>query len=238
MAMVQPVSATGGCKDAVPIGVSTHDLNTTMFTPFRCSKPSAWGARWTVKSLCRRFLITVTLCLVGNWTSADEQSLESLYTSIKSTTCSKPPSSIAAAYDARGLSAQECPAPKGWRLFVVSSDERSWLEIARDHSLWSAEEEVVYRNEFGHFPNLGAERVEWRTTKSGVLSALIFRISAQDPNRPASGPGAMNLSRLFVIGLASRTPRFCGTAKTNQEARVIADNATTCVTMLKERALR
>lgn len=190
-----------------------------------------------IKSLCRKFFAAVMLCLAGSWVSVTAQSLESLYTSIKSSACSKPPPSIVIAYDARGLSAQECPAPKGWRLFAVSSDERSWLEIARDHSLWTTEEEVVYRNEFGHFPNLGAERVEWRMKKSGTVTALIFRISAQDPNRPASGPGAMNLSRLFVINLASDVPRFCGTAKTNQEARAIADNATTCTTALQEQPL-
>lgn len=186
----------------------------------------------------RKFFAAVALCLAGSWTGAAAQSLESLYTSIKSTACSKPPASTVAAYDARGLSAQECPAPKGWRLFAVSSDERSWLEIARDHSLWTTEEEVVYRNEFGHFPNLGAERVEWRMKKPGTPSALIFRISAQDPNRPASGPGATNLSRLFVISLANGAPRFCGTAKTNQEAKAIADNATTCNTALRELPLK
>lgn len=194
--------------------------------------------QWTFQSLHRKALATILLCLVGSGASAETQSLQSLYTSIKSTACSKPPASIIAAYDARGLSAQECPAPKGWRLFAVSSDERSWLEIARDRSLWTTEEEVVYRNEFGHFPNLGAERVEWRMKKPGTPNALIFRISAQDPNRPASGPGAMNLSRLFVINLANGAPRFCGTAKTNEEAKTLADNAKACTTALRELPLK
>lgn len=194
--------------------------------------------QWRFKSLRRKFLATILLCLVGSGVSAEAQPLQSLYTSIKSTACSKPPAPTIAAYNARGLSAQECPAPKGWRLFAVSSDERSWLEIARDRSLWSTEEEVVYRNEFGHFPNLGAERVEWRMKKPGTPSALIFRISAQDSNRPASGPGAMNLSRLFVISLANGAPRFCGTAKTNEEAKTLADNAKTCTTALREQPLK
>ena len=106
---------------------------------------------------------------------------ESLYTSIKSGDCQKPSKSIVAFYDSRGLTAQECKAAEGWRLFVVSSDARSWLEVARDRTLWSSEEQVVSQNEFGNFPNIGSEKVEWPMTKANSPAALIFRIAAQDP---------------------------------------------------------
>lgn len=190
-----------------------------------------------VQVICRPLftvLIIAMICLVGGMASAGPPLLKSQYTSIKSADCKKVAAPMAEAFHSRGLEAEECPAPKGWRLFVVSTNERSWLEIAYERSLWTTEEEVVYNNQFGHFPNIGADRIEWRVTKSGTPVALIFRIAAQDPDKPAIGADARTLSRLFVIGLAEGIPRFCGIAKSNQDARNMADNQATCRTMLKK----
>lgn len=148
---------------------------------------------------------------------------ESLYTSIKAGDCRKPSTSIVAFYESRGLTAEECKAADGWRLFVVSSDERSWLELARDRTLWSSEEQVVNRNEFGNFPNIGSEKVEWQMTKTNSPASLIFRITAQDPANINK-----NLSRLFVIGIRDNTPHFCGAVKTNKEARALAEGTSSC----------
>ena len=174
------------------------------------------------KKLCLNqfgFAFLFSICACAPATSG----AESLYTSIKSGDCQKPSKSIVALYDSRGLTAQECKAAEGWRLFVVSSDARSWLEAARDRTLWSSEEQVVNQNEFGNFPNIGSEKVEWPMTKANSPAALIFRIVAQDP-----APTGKNLSRLFVIGFIKNTPYLCGVAKTNDEARALAEKTSAC----------
>lgn len=159
---------------------------------------------------------------------------ESLFTSITSEDCHKPSTAISSHYEERGLTAEECPAAKDWRLFVVSSDERSWLELARDdHVLWSAEEQVVYRNTFGYFPNIGAEKVEWRMAKTKLPTTLIFRIAAQNPQQTDK-----NISRLFVIGFRNNTPFFCGVVKTNQEARVLAEQTAACSINLQVKRIK
>lgn len=157
---------------------------------------------------------------------------ESLYTSIKSGDCQKPSASIIAFYESRGLTAEECKAVGGWRLFVVSSDARSWLELARERTLWSSEEQVVTRNEFGNFPNIGSEKVEWQMTKTHSPTSLIFRIAAQDPANIDK-----SLSRLFVIGIRNNTPNLCGVVKTNKEARALAEDISSCTIGLQVKEL-
>jgi hypothetical protein len=152
---------------------------------------------------------------------------ESVYTSVKSGECKSLTKIAAGSFEARGLTAEECDGVKGWRVFVVSSDARSWLEFGRDSNLWSSEEQVVYKNEFGNFPNIGAEKIEWRLDGNGNPVAVIFRIAAQDPQQTGR-----NLSRLFVVGFQDQAPYFCGTAKDNQAARALADKGS-CAVALK-----
>lgn len=171
---------------------------------------------------------------------AAEPQYRALYTSIKAADCTEPSPPLAAAFEARGLSAQECPGANGWRLFVASSDERSWLELARGPSLWSSENEVVYRNTFGEFPNVGAEKVEWQLDDQGRPHYLIFRIAAQAPagSEPAERPSRPSrLSRLFVLRLADEGPSFCGAARGNQEARQLTRDPARCKSALPGKPL-
>lgn len=162
----------------------------------------------------------------------------SIYTSLKEEECHVPSSVISAAYDAEGTTVQECPAPKGWRLFIVSSDERSWADIGRGASLWSTERAVVHDNSFGLFPNIGGAVAEWMVTGGGSPSSLIFRIAAQDPNLPVAGGEVRRISRLLVIDLQDKEPTFCGLAKTNQEARDLATNRRLCKMQLPAKKFR
>ena len=152
----------------------------------------------------------------------------SVYTSVKEGECKKPAAALLAFYESRGLVGEECAGVGGWRLFWVGSDERSWFELMRDRDLWSTDEQVVQQNHFGHFPNIGADKVEWRLANTGVPTAFIFRIAAQNPERIDK-----NLTRLFVIGFKGNTPYFCGVAKSNDEARVLAGKTDSCVTTLR-----
>lgn len=160
--------------------------------------------------------------------SSANSGTESLYTSVKPGDCRKLSAETSAFYESRGLTAEECDAAKPWRLYAVSSDARSWVEVARGATLWSTEEQVVHRSEFGNFPNIGAEKVEWRITKTGAPIALIFRIAAQDPQRTEK-----NLTRLFVLGFRDNTPYFCGMVKSNEEARALAEREDLCAGVLK-----
>lgn len=150
---------------------------------------------------------------------------EPIFTSIKEEDCRVPSSSVTAAYDAEGLTVQECAAVNGWRLLVASSDERSWIDIGRGPSVWSTEREVVYKNDFGSFPNIGGAVAEWGVTAGGAPSYLIFRIAAQSPVTEGT---THRLSRLFVIDLKGQEPTFCGITKTNEEARALATRKGDC----------
>ena len=158
---------------------------------------------------------------------------EPVFTSIKEADCHAPSASIIAAYEAEDLSVQECPAVNGWRLFVPSSDERSWIDIGRGSSVWSTEREVVYKNDFGSFPNIGSAVAEWGVTAGGEPFFLIFRIAAQSP---ATEGNPQRVSRLFVIDLQGKEPAFCGIAKTNQEARALAARKEHCRSKLPRKS--
>lgn len=140
--------------------------------------------------------------------------------------CFTPPKHIVEYYDPQRV--YECPAPKGWHLYKIYTNEREWLDIAHGRTVWSTHDTILNepQNRFGNFPSLG-DRVEWRTTSFGEPNALIFRIIAQDPE--IDGP---NLTRLFVIGLTNIGARFCGMTKSNQKAKEIADKAKNCSAVL------
>ncbi|MGH8247371.1 MAG: hypothetical protein ACREUU_13175, partial [Gammaproteobacteria bacterium] len=80
----------------------------------------------------------------------------SLYTPLTATACAAPSPEIARVYAARDLGVEECPAPAPYRLSVVSSDARSWVDLRRNNLIWSTEQRVVYGQDIlalGHFPN-------------------------------------------------------------------------------------
>ena len=130
----------------------------------------------------------------------------------------------------------ECPAPREWRLFVEYDQEeaRSWILLSFGQSVWSTVSQVWgdEKYEFGHFPNVNSPQAEWRISKTGEPSALIFRVNAQNPENPSS-----NLTRLFVISLKKNMPSFCGITKTNEEAREMGDKAINCSPMLNKKTL-
>lgn len=173
-------------------------------------------------------LLGALLCISG----ASSAAPTSMFSKINTGACKKVPPKVAAVYDGLGLGAEECAAPGGWRMFLVSSDANSWLEIAHGKSLWTTEPNVVYENGFGQFPNLGGAVVEWRLAAKDSPAALIFRVSAQDPQRLDKGA---TLSRLFVVAIVNNQPRFCGVVKTNEEARRLAGNSAQCNKGLKLR---
>jgi hypothetical protein len=159
----------------------------------------------------------------------------SLYAPLAPNSCVAPPPEILRIYAERDLGVEECPAPSPYRLFVVSSDTRSWVDLVRNNVIWSTEERIVYAQDvlaLGHFPNVGgSDMAEWRLNKKGEPVAVIVRLRLVDPAQIAS-EGA-TVSRLVVIGLSEDAACDLGLAASNEEARQLADAApATCAASL------
>ncbi|MBP9478516.1 MAG: hypothetical protein KBF12_07830 [Sebaldella sp.] len=148
---------------------------------------------------------------------ADQIGMTSTYTSVVSKDCKMVTGALEKIYpeaDEIDGGAEECKGNKNWRLIVPFFDARSWVALTDGKTVWDTVEYVMSKP-FGQFPNVG-EKVEWRS-KAGKLQAIIFRIEAQD------GETFKKVSRLFVVGLDTSEPKFCGIVKTNEEARKLAD---------------
>lgn len=144
-----------------------------------------------------------------------------LYTRIDEGSCTNPSPDIEHAYEARGLKVEECRAPPGYRVFLVSSDARSWLDIRTPGSAWSAEQAVVYDRPIGNFPNVGGSKViEWRRCSGNARWTLTFRVTAQRPDDPAR-----SISSLYVVSVGDKGIALAGRAATNGQARALADRA-------------
>lgn len=162
----------------------------------------------------------------------------SQYVSLQPGSCKLPAASILAWYRTRDLTVSECPSKVTWhaapvRLLVVSSEERSWIDIAVGDTIWSGEEEVVYEqaNQFGHFPNIGHSPAELRIRSTGI-TGVVFRVLAQDPES-SSAASVSGLSRLFVFGFMGADVCFMGLVRDNVSARNLLDSGQNCKRMLK-----
>ena len=154
----------------------------------------------------------------------------SLYTSVRPSDCQAPSRSVAAAFKARGVTAQQCPAATGWRVFVVASDTNCWLELrskrsgpVKRPSSTTRDRAVSERRRLGQHPEMApaAERQG---------HPLIFRVGAQDPPLPDGQP------RVPPLGPSSpREPALIGRVVANGEARSLADSPKGCGEDVKRR---
>ncbi|WP_192498992.1 hypothetical protein [Skermanella pratensis] len=142
------------------------------------------------------------------------------YTSVAEGGCRPPPPEMGAVYQALDLGVELCGAPPGIDLLLVSSDRSSWLDIARGDRIWTTEDAVVYDRPVGDFPNIGAEKVEWRLAPGSQPGALIFRVAGE-------AEGARR-TLLFVARIESDAACLLGRVATNEEARALADGPGTC----------
>jgi hypothetical protein len=171
-----------------------------------------------------RFLQGIALTISLAAAACSAEAAQSSYTAIRPEACGEPPPAVREEFANRDLEVQECPAPDGWRLLFVSSNENSWLELRRGEAAWSAEEAVVYEQALGNFPSVaGSSVIEWRGDAGGRARALIFRVVAQDRDDPDR-----RVSRLFVVRLAPDGPCLIGRSTTNEEAHALADGPAAC----------
>ena len=158
------------------------------------------------------------------WHCGTRAEIDSIYTSIRPADCSAPSEEIAKSYAARDLGVQQCPAPAGWRLLLVSSDANTWIDLAGPGVTWSGERPIVYDSPIGNFPSVGgAPAVEWRLDGGGRPTSLIFRVTAQD-----AGTLQTHRSVLYVVRLQPGGACVIGRAGGNEEARKLADGSLEC----------
>ena len=177
----------------------------------------------------KKVIITAVLFLFGTVIFSAESQLKSIYTSTKSKDCKLPTGIYKKMYpinDEYGYGAEECPGYKKFKIFAVYDDARAWFDISDGVNTWTTMEQV-FNADFGQFPALREGVAEWRVTKSGEAKAMIFRIDANDPDLT----GKIN-SRLYVISFENGPPKYCGKAKTNEDAVKIADKGN-CTIKLK-----
>jgi hypothetical protein len=175
----------------------------------------------TTRGEVARALLMATLISCSCGTRAES---DSIYTSIRPADCAPPAADVASPYAAAHLGVQQCPAPAGWRLLVVASDENTWIDLAGPGVAWSGEKPIVYESPIGNFPSVGAPAtVEWRRDNRGRPVALIVRVTAQDRESLEK-----RLSTLYVVRLQRSGACVIGRAATNDEARRLADGGAVC----------
>ncbi|MBX3639196.1 MAG: hypothetical protein KF888_01615 [Nitrosomonas sp.] len=186
-------------------------------------------------------VLTIGLLTPINTASANESSL---YVPIDASACNIPVDGMHARYSDHDLSVIECPANINLhalplRLFIVSTEERSWIDLMLGNTLWSSEDEVVYEkdNQFGHFPNIGKTPVEIRTRNHNAIG-VIFRVKALAFENDAQKPHESRVSRLFVLGFRKSGLCFLGLTHENSTARHLLDSRTECIRMLKAESLQ
>jgi hypothetical protein len=151
---------------------------------------------------------------------------EGLRTSIRPQDCTHPPADLEAQYTSRDLGVQQCAAPDPWRLLLVASDANTWLDLAGPEGIrWSGERPIVYESPIGNFPSVDpSDGVEWVRNWRGLPTALIFRVTAQDPESLTA-----TKSMLFVLRLERRgTACLVGRGGTPEAARTLAAAASNC----------
>jgi hypothetical protein len=159
------------------------------------------------------------------WPLACSSPPSTVSTSIRESDCAEAPGDVRQQFEAKDLGVQQCDGALGWRVLVVSSDENSWIELRSAAAAWSSEASVVYENRIGLFPSVDSESpLEWRVDSRRGPTALLFRVTAQDP-----ADAETRLSRVFVSRI-EEDGRICviGREPSIDEARAVADSDRSC----------
>ena len=193
------------------------------------SGPTVWSVkrhepRLVSNTTASAIARSLTLAALMGCSCGARAELDSVYTSIRPAECAAPAVEVAAPYAARHLGVQQCPAPAGWLLLVVASDENTWIDLTGQGFTWSGEKAIVYESPIGNFPSVGAPAtVEWRRDNRSRPIALIFRVTAQDRDDLDRRP-----STLYVVRLERNGACVIGRAASNDEARRLADGGAGC----------
>ncbi len=125
-----------------------------------------------------------------------------------------------------------CPGREGFDVRIDGGDLRSWVSLATKNTDTLVAENISFAFAEGQFPNVAGSMLEWRY-KNGKLTALIVRMSGQDPDDYNN-----ELVNLAVIRIDKAQPdKACVVGlvnakkpNANLKARAIADGgSTTCI---------
>ena len=187
----------------------------------------------------RLAIFVVFIALMASFFNEAYSQSRTEYISLKPDSCKAPDDAFYDYYSSRGLIVSECSTKAKvesmpLRLFIVSTDERSWIDLVIGNTIWSSEEEIVYEkeNQFGYFPNVGNAPAELRTSAAGALG-LIFRVTAQNPNQQLSDSSFSSVSQLFVFSFRNHEICFLGLTRNNATARNLLDSDAACKRILK-----
>jgi len=118
-----------------------------------------------------------------------------------------------------------CPGYGGYELLHRGGDLRSWIDV-RFHGKTSDLYAATMNAGRGQFVHKGNDIVEWRGVLEGDVFkpfAVIYRVSAQDPEDPDK-----SRSTLIVVALNRGAAKLLGTAhgrNEDAEAKKLADTA-------------
>ena len=120
-------------------------------------------------------------------------------------------------YDAvNAASIQRCPAPQDYALFIVDDGDRTWYVVGSAGENFSLEDDIVYGEHSGNFPQVGIRgKFEWLVDSRDTVAGLIFRVSSSRSSEGQTG----DISNLFSYQLLDGRPKFVGVSLDNQKAR-------------------
>ena len=169
---------------------------------------------------CHRLVFAALLALAAG---CGETPLVARSTSLDAAACKPLPPADRARFDA-DVGVQECEGVDGWRVFLVSSDERSWLQFERGGMTWSAEQAIVYDEPIGLFPGVDdAAGLQWRVTSRGAAVAVIVPVTAQRDVETTARASQRLIVRLGASGIC-----LLGRAESDREAVAVADGPGRC----------
>lgn len=119
-----------------------------------------------------------------------------------------------------------CPGYGGYELFHRSGDARSWIDVRFTGGKTSDLYQPTMQAGRGHFVFKQNDIVEWRGVLEGEVFtpfAIIYRVSAQDPENPEKSN-----SSLIVVALNKGDAKILGTTfgkNEDAEAKKLADTA-------------
>jgi hypothetical protein len=98
------------------------------------------------------------------------------------------------------------------------------VDIRGVNLAWSGERPIVYEMPIGNFPSVDtATSVEWRRDGTGMLTAVIVRVTAQDRETLTT-----QQSRMYVVRVTPATACVIGRVATPADARALADSDPGC----------
>lgn len=112
----------------------------------------------------------------------------------------------------------ECNGAQNYKLYLIDDGTRSWYVLKKADAMTSFEEDIIYKNTPGNFPNVGVDdKVEWIIGPEKIVSGLIFDVVYQ-VNDEETGRFT-SISRYIAVNLRGVTPVVMGLTENQEQAK-------------------